>query len=83
MSSSELLVTVLNLFVAVEVGRVAVEEGLVAARVALVEELDGRAVEVVVGFAAGLAEVVLVRETEDTELLFSAVVVLAMLDRRS
>jgi cobalamin biosynthesis Mg chelatase CobN len=76
-------VTVLNLFVAVDVGRVAVEAGRVTVRVALVDELEGRAVEVVVGFAVGLAETVLLRETEETELLFSAVVVLAMLDRRS
>ena len=72
----------LNLFVAVDVGRVAVE-GRAAVRVALVEELEGREVDVVVGFVAVLAEAVLVRDTEDTELLFSAVVVLAMLDRRS
>lgn len=72
----------LNLLVAVDVGRVAVE-GRVTVRVALVEELEGRAVDVVVGFVAVLAEAVLVRDTEDTELLFSAVVVLAMLDRRS
>ena len=72
----------LNLFVAVDVGRVAVE-GRVTVRVALVEEVEGRAVDVVVGFVAVLAEAVLVRDTEDTELLFSAVVVLAMLDRRS
>ena len=72
----------LNLFVAVDVGRVAVE-GRAAVRVALVEELEVREVDVVVGFVAVLAEAVLVRDTEDTELLFSAVVVLAMLDRRS
>ena len=72
----------LNLFVAVDVGRVAVE-GRVTGRVALVEELEGRTVDVVVGFVAVLAEAVLVRDTEDTEFLFSVVVVLAMLDRRS